>query len=203
MRKAAILFTIFALTACSYNATVPVPPTEQIYSRFNENLPGRYTVFIDASAFGQQQEVACAVHKLTFDAREPFRKLAERTVATLVEATVPVEQPLSSTELRAQGFAGQIIIEAEDIDVELERIYGPGAGNVLIEVELTANLTVDGLQGRLLEHTTSSEARTEAAQGVVCSKADRAVSEALGTSFARLTRELGEMISNEPSLRNL
>jgi hypothetical protein len=197
MHRCLALVALLVLGACSHPAQVSVAPAEPVYSDYDRKLPGRYALYVDAQAAGQERQLQCGFHSLTFDARGPFRQSVLITVRDVVEEVVPVERPLPAAELAAQGYDGQIRIEASDIDVEFYTIDRGVYLEAHVEVELDARLRVDSPERTVLDRVVSAEGEGEADAGIVCSGADGAVSAALTQSLQLLARRLGEPLANE------
>jgi hypothetical protein len=89
--------------------------------------------------------------------RDSFRQSVIATLQQLVEEADVVQTPLTVDELAKAGKRGQIIVRADSMEARVEFIPGFWSATGEGHVELTANLTVDGLQGRLLGTTGEGE----------------------------------------------
>ena len=49
MRFLVITFTVLFTSACAYNTPVDVSPAYNVYSNYEDKLPGRYALYVDAT----------------------------------------------------------------------------------------------------------------------------------------------------------
>ena len=192
------------LGACSYNASAPVSPANNVYSNYGEKIPGQYALYVDGEEFQGEFKVQgfnCSAHTYTQDARSAFRQSVVLTFGNLVENIELVERPLSRDNLKSNGFDGMIRVRAEDMEVEIGVIPGFWTADMDAEVELTSSLRVDNHEGRLLGTTVSGDADSTKGAGTGCDGGSKALSSATSGAFEDLMQRMGERLSNSQRIR--
>lgn len=199
-----IMIAAVVMSACTYNASAPVSPAYDVYSNYEDKLPGQYALFVDSEEFAGEYSVegfACSAHSYTQDAKGAFEQSVTKTFQNLVTELEVVDQPLSGGDLEAQGYNGMIVVEAEEIDVRINVIPGFWSADMSADVELAASLRVDGRQGRLLGTTVSGDDDAKTGAGTGCEGGAKALSTATSRALEELMQRLGERLSNSRRLR--
>jgi len=205
LRSLLIILAAVSVSACTYDASAPVSPAYDVYSNYEDKLPGEYALYVDAEELSGEYSVegyACSAHNYTQDASSAFEQSVTKTFQNLVQNLEAVDQPLSSRDLEAQGYTGMIIVEAEDIDVRINVIPGFWTSDMSADVELAASLRVDGREGRLLGTTVSGDDDAKTGAGTGCEGGAKALSTATSRALEELMQRLGERLSNSRRLRN-
>jgi hypothetical protein len=156
----ALVFGSTALTACTYTAQAPVNPSYNVYTSYQDRLPGKYALVVDGEQLAGDFKVrgtACSFHTYPLDAREAFKISVARTFEQLVEEVDVTDRPLNQAEMLAGGYVGLIRVSGEQIDVDLVVIPGFWTHQMEAEVQMTAALVVDGPDGRLLGTRVSAD----------------------------------------------
>ena len=204
MRQILIILAALGVSACTYNASAPVSPAYDVYSNYDDKLPGQYALYVDAEKLSGEYSVegyACSAHNYSQDATGAFEQSVSQTFQNLVENLELVDQPLSANDLKAQGYTGMIIVEAEDIDVRINVIPGFWTSDMSADVDLAASLRVNGREGRLLGTTVSGDDDAKTGAGAGCEGGAKALSEATSKALEDLMQRLGERLSNSRRLR--
>ena len=204
MRKILIILAALGVSACTYNASAPVSPAYDVYSNYDDKLPGQYALYVDSEKLAGEYSVegyACSAHNYSQDATGAFEQSVSKTFQNLVENLELVDQPLSARDLEAQGYTGMIIVEAEDIDVRINVIPGFWTSDMSADVDLAASLRVNGREGRLLGTTVSGDDDAKTGAGAGCEGGAKALSEATSKALEDLMQRLGERLSNSRRLR--
>lgn len=204
LKLTAVIATVSLVTGCTYNSTAPVSASYDVYSNYGEKVSGRYALYVDGDEFSgdfKPQGYNCSFHTFSQDASSPFEQSVLKTFENLVEYIEPVDNPLSGNDLTMRGLDGQIVVEAEDMDVRIKVIPGFWSSDIEADVDLAANMTVDSLNGRLLGTAVSGDGDAMTGAGSACGGGADAMALATSDALEELMQRLGERLSNSPRVR--
>jgi len=192
------------MAGCTYIAPVSVAPNMDVVSSYGEKLPGSYLLYVEGDQFAQMVEAtgyACAAHAYPVDAGTAFRNSTVQTIQQLVDSVQVVEQPVSASELAAQGKMGMIIVDAQSLQARFVVLRGFGSATADANVDMAATISVDGRNGRLFGTTVEGSGNAQSDAGVMCGGAATALGEATQTAMNKLIGEMGDRLSNSTRLR--
>lgn len=176
-----------------------------VTSSYSEKVPGKFALYVEAGEFNKvihPRGLQCAAHSYPLNISEGFRSSARITLANLVESVEFVDVPMSIDVLRAQGYRGQIVVKGEGLESKLVAIPGFWQANISTTVVLTASVSVDGPQGRVVGRTVEGAAERETEAGPFCSGGAASVEEASGQAMRKLLVQIGEAVANSDKLRH-
>ena len=107
MRTLGLLLSAALLSACAYNAPVDVSPAYNVYSNYEDKLPGRYALYVDsaeAKGEGEVKGFACSAHSYPYDGEAPFSSSVVATFRNIVEEVELVAMPMDAAALSAGGY---------------------------------------------------------------------------------------------------
>jgi hypothetical protein len=175
-----------------------------VYSSYDDKIPGRFALFIDDSEMAGTFKVTgyqCSFHSYPLDARAAFSQSVAKTIEQVVDQLELVRTTPTTTQLIATDSAGLIRVRGEKIDVDLRPIPGFWTHEMEAEVTLTASFAADGRSGRALGGTVSATGEDKQDSGGACGGGANAISKASEEALENLTRQLGERIANSERLR--
>jgi hypothetical protein len=192
------------VSACAYNVPVGSAPNLNVYSSYTEKVAGSYALFVDTNSFMKTVKstgYACSAHTYPLDLRNSFREATVKTVQQLVENVEVVDHPLTSEELKQHNLMGQIIVRSDDLNARVQFVPGFWSASADANVELSASLTVDGHDGRLLGTTGEGAGNAQGEAGMYCGGGATTIGQATEKAVKQLLGQLGERLSNSPRLR--
>ena len=203
---ATIIIAMAALVRCTYQAAVDISPSLDVYSSYDNRIPGTWALTVDAREFdGQEADVEglnCSFHKYPVNAGDAFTQSAVGTFRNLVEGVQMLDEPLTAEGLaRSDDFTGQIIIDADDLDAEIVMIEGFWKSRMKAEVEMSASVVAISPEGRLFGRSLNAEGEGQADAGVACGGGGKATQEATEQTIEDLLQEIGEAVTNSPRIR--
>lgn len=205
IRTAAIFFFAILLNGCAHQAAVEIAPAYNVYSSYDDKVPGDWALYVDSSAFENQEfkfdGFNCSAHTFPLDVSSTFTQSTLRTLNNIVENIQLVDRPLTTDQLENDNLNGIIIVNSDDIDVKLRLNPGFWSSDVDAEVELVASITVDGRSGRLLGTTVSEDGDAEAPLGGLCGGGAPALGEAASNAIEALLERVAERLANAPRVR--
>jgi hypothetical protein len=200
----ALAASALLVTGCAYNAPVTVAPNLNVYSSYGEKLPGRYALYVDSEAYSQTVRPTgyqCSAHNFPLDMKDAFKQSVLQTMRQVVDDVEVVQSPLSSEALSRGGLAGQIVVRADSLTARIQFIPGFWSASTDSNVDLSANMSVDGPTGRLLGTSAEGTGHAQGEAGAFCGGGANTVAEASEKASKQLLGQLGERLSNSPRLR--
>jgi hypothetical protein len=134
------------------------------------------------------------------DIGETFRLSATKTIEQLVESVQVVDAPVSASSLAERGLAGMIIIQPDTLVARIQFIEGFWSGTADSTVEISASISVDGKEGRLLGTSASGDGNAQQ-QASTCGDGAAALGLATEKALKELLGQLGERLSNSSRMR--
>lgn len=189
---------------CAYNAPVTVAPAYDVYSNYENKVPGNFALYIDSSELetvAKVQGYNCSFHSYPADATSQFSRSVHATLENLAERVELVDSPLTSESLLNRGYDAQIIVEALDYDIRLRVIPGFWNSEMEADVEIAARMKVDGFKGRQLGTTVEGDGDALVGAGAACEGGAEAIGLATSDAIRETMERLGERITNARTLR--
>ncbi|MEP5569346.1 MAG: hypothetical protein ABJN62_16005 [Halioglobus sp.] len=200
----AIAFTVLVASGCAYNAPVDIAPSYDVYSNYDDKVEGHYALYVDAEEMVKTVKakgMACSAHNFPVDARAQFETSVLKTFENLVESVEVVDRPLTSEGLKSGGYKAQLVVEVRDLDVDLSVIPGAWTSTIEVDAEITASITAQNFEGKLLGSTIEGDGDAEAESGAFCDGGSKAVGEAMADAMEETMERLGERLVNARKIR--
>lgn len=192
-------------TGCAYQVPTKVKPSYSVYTAYDEKLPGRAAVYVDASEARQRVKVSgfsCSAHNFPVDATSEIETAVVRTIGNLMEGVEKVDRPLTRDQLASYGVDAMIIVKVEDMDIDLVVVPGFWQSEMESEADLALGVKVDTRSGRKVGAMVSGNGEERAGAGGACEGGAVAISKALEEALSDAFAELGEEIANSDRLRS-
>lgn len=205
IRSALIALGFLMTSACTYQSAVQVAPAFDVYTSYDDVIPGDWYLYVNAEDL-QDQNVRfsgfnCSAHTYPIDVSETFSQSAVRTVGNIVENVTLVDNPVSSPEIERNGYAGQIMMNGQELDADLIYHAGFWTSNAEAQVDITLTVVVDGQGERLLGTTVSGDAEATRDAGSFCGGGAEALGEAASEAVRDTLQRAAESIGNAPRIR--
>ncbi|MBT9373209.1 hypothetical protein KLP42_25155 [Rhizobium sp. CSW-27] len=206
-KGARCLLAAAALTAaagCQYNAKPMPVATYNIYSSYGDKLAGKYLLYVDGSALNKPikpSDFNCSAHTYPLDVNSSFGNSVRKTMSNLVSEMEVVNTPVDRGELRARGARGIIIVRGESLDGRLRVVPGFWSAGIETEVEISASIVVDGVNGRLLGATVSGSGRGQSDAGFMCEGGSKSMTDSAEAALKQVLGRLGEALVNSDRVR--
>lgn len=200
----AALAALSFLAACQYKAEPPAIGSFNVYSSYENKLPGKYLLYVDGSALNQQvkpSDLNCAAHTYPLELAASFASSTRQTFANLVSELEMVPAPVDRSQLAAHNARGMIIVRGEQTIARLRVVPGFWSAGIETDVETVASITVDGRNGRLLGSTVSGRGTAQSDAGVMCDGGSKSLAQSAGDAMRQTLTRLGEALSNSERVR--
>ncbi len=204
MRFLVITFTVLFTSACAYNTPVDVSPAYNVYSNYEDKLPGRYALYVDAKETkgeGDVKGLGCAAHSYPYDGEAAFAASVTATFRNIVEDVEVVTVPMDASALIAGGYLAQLTVEVVSMEVDLRVNPGFFSATIEADTEIAATVRAVNKAGNLLGSTIEGTADAEADAGGFCEGATTAMQESIGEAIEETMERLGERLANARRLR--
>lgn len=195
---------VLAVAGCQYKAEPMSVGAYNVYSSYGEKLPGKYLLYVDASALKKSikpSDMNCAAHSYPLDLETGFSGSVRKTFETLVSEVEVVSQPADRADIVARGARGMIIVRGEELNGRLRVVPGFWVAGMETEVEVVTSITVDGRNGRLLGSTVSGDGNAQGDAGGFCEGGAKALVESAEKAMKQAVGRLGEALTNSERVR--
>lgn len=204
MKLLATAAVALLLAGCSYAAKPIAVGSYNVYSSYSNKLPGKYFLFVDATLMDRTIKPAdfnCSAHSFPIQLSGSFGESVRQTLSNLVGEIELVTTPVDRTELLKRGAKGMIVVRGESMDARLRAIPGLWTVTIETDVEITASITVDGRNGRLLGSTVSGTGHSDGDAGAFCGGGSEVLTESAGKAVEQTLARLGETFVNSERVR--
>lgn len=205
MKRSVAALTVAGLLAgCQYRAEPPAIGAFNVYSSFEQKLPGRYLLFVDGLALNRDikpSDMACAAHTYPLALSNSFAESTRQTFANLVEELQVVSEPVDRVGLAEQKARGMIIVRGENTIGRLRVVPGFWSAGMETDVEIVASIVVDGRNGRLLGQTVSGRGVAQSDAGAACEGGAKSLSQSASDAMRQTLGRLGESLANSERVR--
>lgn len=205
MRNIVVVLLILLFPACSYKAPTHVNPALTIASNYQERIDGKFAIFVNAEKMRETVKVSgwvCSAHSYPINAELIFKTSTIKTFENIAGSLVVVDAPLTLEKIYTENLNGFIHVEVEDLDIDLRLLSGFFSSEFEADAEITARITVNGKEGRLLGRTVEGSEDYQAEGGLACEGGSVAVGKAVEKSMEETLNRLAESFANSPRLRN-
>ncbi len=192
------------LSACQYKAEPPAVGAFNVYSSYDNKLPGKYLLYVDGASLNQNvkpSDLNCAAHTFPLELSASFVSSTRQTMANLVEELELIQSPVDRSELASRNARGMIIVRGEQTIARLRVVPGFWSAGIETDVETVASITVDGRKGRLLGSTVSGRGTAQSDAGVMCDGGSKSLAQSAGDAMRQTLTRLGEALTNSERVR--
>ena len=190
--------------ACQYKAEPPALPALNIYSSYDDKLPGKYLLYVEAQKLDRQvkpSDMNCAAHTYPLNLSASFPSATRQTFENLVAELEVVPAPVDRAELISRGARAIIIVRGEQTNARLRAVPGFWTVGMETDVELIASIQVDGRNGRLLGQTVSGTGHFQSDAGMACEGGAKSLTESATEAMRQSLSRIGEALTNSERVR--
>lgn len=203
--SAAALITIALASGCTYAVKPMSAPAVNVYTSYDDKIPGRWAVVVDDSVNVRRELKAsthvCSAHTYPFEAGETLRTSIHRTMEQVFETAEPRPTPPSSSDLEAEGLMGYTIVRLNDLIPRISCQMGFWSGTCTGSADLSLAVEVIGRTGKLLGSSVGSTKSADGDAGGACGGAAEQFSEAYRLALKETLERMAERIGNAERVR--
>ncbi len=201
-----LLLYVLILSGCAYNVKPISMPALQIYSSYDEKIPGTWVVVIDDSAKNVVRDISaasyvCSAHKYPINTGNTIATSIKRTMDSIFENVIERTNMPTSAELQRIDAKGTVLVKMDTFEPRLHCSMGFWSGSCTASTDIEFGVIVRGQQGKLFATSVGDSATTDGNSGGVCEGAANVLSESISKSVREALERMGERLSNSPKLR--
>ncbi|MGO4835967.1 hypothetical protein AB4144_27370 [Rhizobiaceae sp. 2RAB30] len=196
--------TAILVSSCQYKAEPPAIGAFNVYSSYDQKLPGKYLLHVDGSQLNRNikpSDMNCAAHTYPLSLSASFKESTRQTFSNLVDDLEVVDNPVDRSELAARSARGMIIVRGEQVIGKLRAVPGFWSVGIETDVEIVASIAVDGRNGRLLGSTVSGRGVAQTDAGAACEGGAESLTESASAAMRQTLGRLGEALNNSERVR--
>ncbi|MCR5859756.1 hypothetical protein [Mesorhizobium sp. J428] len=202
---AAAFVAVGSVSGCAYRAETMSVASYNVYSSYENKLPGKYLLYVDGSKLDKTikpSDFNCAAHSYPLAISAGFTGSVRKTFANLVEEVEVVDAPVDRAELAPRGARAMIIVRGEEVNGRLRVVPGFWTAGMETQVELVGSIVVDGRKGRLLGTTVSGDGNAQSNAGLACEGGAASLVQSAEDAMKEVVGRLGEALTNSERVRS-
>jgi hypothetical protein len=204
-RLALIIGILGALTGCAHAVAPTKAAPVNIYSDFDEKVPGAWIIIIDPSVeFSREVKPStyvCSAHSYPLSSGDTIRDSLKTMFDRIVEEPIYRSQAPDAAELASTGARGVAVVRLDGFTPRLACQQGFWSGTCAATVEMTFGFEAKNAEGRLMGTSVGSEKTYDGDSGAMCGDASNILAEAYRLSLKDSLERLAERISNARRMR--
>lgn len=202
----AVCLLSFIVSSCAYNVQPVSTKALNIYSAYEEKIPGAYALIIDNSVRNVNREIApvsyvCSAHRYPIVVGDSLAISVKQTLESVFEQVIEQSTLPSNESLSKLRLNGTVLVKLDDFSPRILCTQGFFAGTCTANTDISFGVTVRGVSETLLATAASGSKTADGSAGGACGGG----AEVIADSITRATREalerLAERLSNSPRLR--
>ncbi|EHP94203.1 hypothetical protein MetexDRAFT_0948 [Methylorubrum extorquens DSM 13060] len=200
---AAILAGIsLALPGCTYTANTTAAPARNVITSFSNKVPGKWAVLVEADRLNttaRSEDLNCSAHTFPINFTQGFPASVRETFPNVF---AQVEDAEAAEGVRNAKARGVIQVRGENLQSRLKIVPGFWSNNVVVDVDMTVAVTVEGANGRLFGKTFDGRGRADRPLGMFCAGGAEAVKAAAEDAQRDVLRRIAEELANSERVRS-
>jgi hypothetical protein len=206
MRIIAIVIAAVFLSGCAYKADPIAAPSYNVVTSFNEKVPGKWLLAIEAEPLNQTIKpsgMACAAHNFPLELSEAYKNSVLQTLKNVFEHVESLPSPVSGQEANRRGARGIIVVRGEEVRGRLDVQPGFWTANMKTQVLIVASTFVDGPGGRVFGTTVEGQGIADAEAGMMCEGGAKSLVDASTIAMRDNIRKIAEALGNSDRVRSI
>ena len=202
-----LVLALLVITGCSYNANVGTVKNVNVYSAYEQKIPGTFALIINADRSMLNPTIkassyACSFHKypMTFD--DGFIASMKSANESIFGAIISRTNIPTVAEMQKDALAGYIVIQSKMFEPRIRFIEGFFSMSSTATVTIGIDYSVRDRQNNLiLTGSLSAERSADGDAGAFCDKGIGTLTEATQKAMRELLERYNERLSNSEKLR--
>lgn len=150
----------------------------------------------------RSQDIKCSAHTFPIDFTQGFPASVRETLPNVIAHVEFTETSSVSDAMKSTKSRGLIQIRGEQLESRLKIVPGFWSANVVVDVEMTVAVTVDGGGGRLFGKTFDGHGHADRPAGMFCAGGADAVKAAAEDAQRNVLRRIAEELANSDRIRS-
>lgn len=202
------LVLVMALGAgCSYKTPVNTVHGVNVYSSYEDKIPGRFALIINAdrSLFDKtisSTSFTCSAHKFPISLTDSFISSIKQANEAIFESTFERSTMPTVEEMQKDNLSGYIFITSKLFEPRLQFIPGFWSTTATATTDIGFDYNIRDRNNNLLLNGSISGNRTsDGDAGNACGGGSNVLAESISKSLRDALERYGERVSNSPKLR--
>lgn len=200
MKKTLLVTTAiaWALSGCAYSVKPHAMPPIDIYSSYDEKIPGTWLVLIDGDIKNISRQIrassyVCSAHTYPIEPGDAIAAAASRTMRAIFENTT---EDKGDPEIN-----GTISVRLDTFDPRIRCSMGFFSGTCTASADVEFEVTVRDQNKKLFATSVGDSATVDGDSGAACEGGANTLSDAISKSVREALERMGERLSNAPRIR--
>jgi len=207
MRCFIIALALTAMSACSYNVQPTSAPAVNVYSSYDEKIPGNWAVVIDEDTTVINREISpssyvCSAHNYPFSTGNTMTVSIQRTMSQIFEETVNRSMIPSIDEMTKSMMDGYVFVRLDSFSPRLSCSTGWWSAKCTSTVDLSFGIEAREVNGDKFATSVGSTKSFDGDGGGACGEASSILAEAYRLALKDAMERLAERASNSTRLRD-
>jgi hypothetical protein len=199
-----ILFTLI-MFGCSYPVATKIAPAVNIYSSYEEKIPGKVVLVINDNVKNIHIDVKpsshiCSAHTFPIDLKDTLATSIRQTMESIFSDVIEQQNLPSKKEMELQKINGTIFVSLKRFEPSIRFSAGFWQGYAAATCETVLDVTVADSNNKKIMTTSVGASRTVEGSGG-CSKGSEVLSDAISKDTQETMEKLAERVSNNRHIR--
>ena len=199
-----LVFGLVMLSACAHEVRIGQAPALGVQGSYEGKVPGTFALLVHtagARGVARMQGLNCSAWNYEMDFADSFKASVRRTFEPLLGGVVMVNVPVSAEDMKRLGYRGVITVTPGSFVGLIRAEPGLFISMTYADVRFSAEIVVEGPEGRLVGNRANGNGTSQSNSGFVCEGGATSLGLAAEKATSQLLRELAESVVNEPRLR--
>lgn len=195
----------FALPGCTYMANTAAAPARNVVTSYGNKVPGKWAVLVEADRLNttaRSEDLNCSFHTFPVNFTQGFPASVRETLPNVVAQIEDVDASSADSAMKSLKARGMIRVRGENLQSRLKIVPGMWSNNVVVDVDMTVAVTVDGPGGRLFGKTFDGRGHADRPLGMLCAGGAEAVKAAAEDAQRDVLRRIAEELANSDRVRS-
>lgn len=201
------LLPLVLLAGCAYNVQPPISPAINIYSSYEDKLPGRYIVVLDDSLRNLNREISpssyiCSAHRYPLELGGALSSSVKQTLDQSFEETMEQRTNPPLAAIQETGAAGVVLVRLDSLQPRVSCQSGFWTTSCTATTDISFGVNIRGKDGQQLFGTSVGSSRTaQGDAGGACGGGATLLAQSIGDATKDALERMAERISNSARLR--
>lgn len=201
-----IAIALVITSACSYNVAPTSAPAVNVYSSYDDPIPGRWAIVIDRSSMEFVREVkpssfVCQAHKYPVDTGTAVTDSVRMTMSKIFAETEFRNSPPSHDAMMRNNMEGYVVVRMDNFSPRLTCTSGWWSASCMSTVDLSFGIEAREVDGEKFATSVGSTKTFDGDSGYYCGRASEVIAEAFRLAVKDAMERLAERASNSHRLR--
>ena len=206
MKNWGVIALVICLGGCAYAVKPVSMPAVNIYSSYDDKIPGTWFIVPDKDIQDIDREISpssylCSAHTYPVQIGSALAISVTRTMRAIFENTIIRNSLPTRAELVDSGARGAVRIKLETFEPRVRCQAGFWSGTCTASADIEFGVIVSGQNGRLFASSAGDSVTVDGDAGGACEGAADVLAESISRSAKEALERMAERLSNTPKLR--